>query len=203
MCGRYGIDDSRDSGEWQEILEQVNRRVVVEPIKSSGEIFPTDVVPVIARSRRLTPAAFAMRWGYAMPGGKRLINARSETAGERPLFRDGMLHRRCAVPATNYYEWERTGREKVKYAIRPATDGLLYMAGIYRVETDGPAFSILTRDPAESIAFIHDRMPVILPPELVGDWLNPEYSAGEILKHAVLDVSHVRTQKDGQMRMVF
>ena len=100
MCGRYWIDDGRESVELGEIIAQVNRRPVTGPVKTCGEIFPTDVVPVVASSRRRTPEAFAMAWGYAMPDGKRIINARSETAGERPLFKDGMRQRRCAVPAT-------------------------------------------------------------------------------------------------------
>ena len=53
-----------------------------------------------------------------------------------------------------------------------------------------PAFSILTRDPAESISFIHHRMPVILPREAVRDWLNTSYRAEEVLQSAVLNVSH-------------
>ena len=117
------------------------------------------------------------------------------------MFADGMRQRRCAVPATNYFEWERTGRARTKYAIRPADGQLFYMAGIYRIESGRPVFSILTREPAESIAFIHDRMPVILPRDLVRDWINPKYRAGEILSHAVLDLSHEKAQEAGQISM--
>lgn len=203
MCGRYRIDDGRDSIELHDIIEEVNRRVVVESVKTSGEIFPTDIVPVMANSKNMTPAAFAMQWGYSLPDGKRIINARSETAEVKPMFRDGMLQRRCAVPATNYYEWERSGGTKTKYAIWPTGSELFYMAGIYRVESGKPVFSILTRDPADSIAFIHNRMPVILPSDLVKDWMNPKYKAGDILNHAVLTVSHEREQSTVQIQMTF
>lgn len=201
MCGRYGIDDERDSAELRRIIDEVNRRVVVEPIKTSGEVFPADLAPVVANNRQLKSAAFAMRWGYTTPDGRRVINARSETAEIRPMFRDGMRQRRCAVPATCYYEWERSGRARTKYAVRPTDAGLFYMAGLYRIESDGPVFTILTRDPAESIAFIHDRMPVILPHELVKDWTNPRFSAGDILAHAVLDVAFAPEQTEEQMKL--
>ena len=201
MCGRYWIDDGRESIELRDIIEEVNRRVVVEPVKTSGEIFPADVVPVIASNRNMVPTAFAMQWGYTLPDGRRIINARSETAETRPMFKDGMRQRRCAVPATNYFEWERAGKTKTKYAIRPTDGALFYMAGIYRIESGRPVFSILTREPAESIAFIHNRMPVILPRDLVKDWTNPQYRAGEILNHAVLDLSHERAEETEQIRM--
>ena len=201
MCGRYWIDDGRESIELKEIIEAVNRRVAIEPVKTSGEIFPADIVPVVANNKSMVPTAFAMQWGYTLPDGRRIINARSETAETKPMFADGMRQRRCAVPATNYFEWERTGRARTKYAIRPADGQLFYMAGIYRIESGMPVFSILTREPAESIAFIHDRMPVILPRDLVRDWTNPNCRAGEILCHAVLDLSHEKAQKTEQIRM--
>ncbi len=134
MCGRYYIDDGIDADELQEIIDTVNRRSNADQVKTSGEVFPTDTVPIIANSRAMAPSAFAMSWGYSLPGGKRIINARSESAEEKPMFRDGMAQRRCAVPATNYFEWERVGKQKTKYAIRPAGSRLMYMVGIYRVE---------------------------------------------------------------------
>ena len=103
MCGRYWIDDGRESVVLRGIIEVVNRRVVVEPVKTSGEIFPADIVPVVASNKSMTPAAFAMRWGYTLPDGRRIINALSETAETKPMFKDGMRQRRCAVPATNFF----------------------------------------------------------------------------------------------------
>lgn len=203
MCGRYRIDDGKDSIELHEIIEEVNRRVVVEPIKTSGDVFPTDTAPVIANSRSMTPTPFAMQWGYTLPDGKRIINARSETAESKTLFRDGMLQRRCAVPATNYYEWEKTGSGRTKYAIWPTDSDLFYMAGIYRIEAGKPVFSILTRDPADSISFIHNRMPVILPHDMMKDWLNPRYAASDLLKNAVLSVAYEKEAGNEQMHMTF
>ena len=66
----------------------------------------------------------------------------------------------------------------------------MYMAGIYRVENGRPVFTILTRDPAKSISFIHNRMPVLLPSDMVPDWINPKYRAGDLLRNAILDVQY-------------
>lgn len=201
MCGRYRIDDGRDSIELHGIIEAVNRRVVVEPVVTGGDVLPTNVAPVVARSKSRKMAAFGMRWGYHLPDGKYVINARSETAADRPLFRDGMRERRCLVPATRYYEWERRGGAKVKYTLWPERAEMFYMAGIYRLEAEGPAFAILTRDPADHIAFIHDRMPVILPSDAARDWLDPACDTARLLERAVLSVAYEKEAGDEQLRM--
>ena len=189
MCGRYYIPDEDSAAELKEIIDQINRRHNVGPVLKTGEIAPSDTAPVLANNRSLAVTPFAMKWGYTMSNGKLVFNARSETASEKPLFRDGMTQRRCLVPAAHYFEWEKRGREKTKYAIKPADVSVLYMAGIYRIENGIPVFSILTREPASSISFIHDRMPVILPRELTTDWLNPRFKAEEVLRSATLDIS--------------
>ncbi len=72
----------------------------------------------------------------------------------------------------------------------------MYMAGIYRMELGKPVFSILTRSPADNIRFMHDRMPVILEPDIITDWMNPRYTAEEILKQAVLDVDYRKAEPE-------
>lgn len=186
MCGRFFVAADETEEEMLAILDTLNRRGVA---CKTGEIFPSDTAAVIAPNKIQRPTPFAMAWGYTMSNGKRLINARSETAADKPLFRDGMMHRRCLVPATHYFEWERHGKEKRKYAIRPLTKGLMYMAGLYRLEASGAVFTILTREPAESIRFIHDRMPVLLSHDAADAWLNPKEPADEILRTAITDVS--------------
>lgn len=104
MCGRYYIAEEDCAAELQKIIEQLNRRGA--EVKT-GEIYPTDTVPVLANNKSMVITPFAMKWGYTLPDGKQIINARSETAADKPLFRDGMLHRRCLIPATNYFEWEK------------------------------------------------------------------------------------------------
>lgn len=81
------------------------------------------------------------------------------------------------------------GREKIKYAIRQADAGLLYMAGLYRVENGRAVFTILTRKPAEQIRFIHDRMPVILTSSAKQDWLNLDCDAAQTLAQACENVT--------------
>lgn len=180
MCGRYYIAEDDAAEELRQIIEAVNRRST--DVKTSGEIRPGDTIPVLANSPTLQPGAYAMRWGYTLPDGKLLFNARSETAADKALFQDGMTQRRCLIPATCYFEWEHRGREKIKYAIAPEGSRMIYLAGIYRKEDNRAACTILTREPAESIAFIHNRMPVILPAEAVRDWLNVRYAPMDVLK---------------------
>lgn len=194
MCGRYRIAEEGIPEEMEDILEKLGQKKTPEDLKTSGEIFPTDIVPVLANSRRQDVQPFAMRWGYSFPGGKPIINARSETAEEKPMFRNGMQQRRCLVPASDYFEWQRKPGGSTKYAIRPERAQMLYLAGIYHLENhDGvivPAFAILTRDAAPGISFIHHRMPVILPPQQASRWLNPENKAADVLQSALLDMEY-------------
>ena len=120
MCGRYYIAEDDLSDELSRIIDELNRKKTPEGLKTSGEIFPSDIVPVLANSRKQDVQPFAMRWGYAFPNGRPIINARSETAAQKPMFKDGMRQRRCVIPASHYFEWERRGAVRTKYAIRPA-----------------------------------------------------------------------------------
>ena len=188
MRGRYFIAEDDPTEELMQIIEAVNRRSV--DVKTSGEIRPTDTIPVLANTPALQTGAYAMRWGYTMPDGTPMFNARSETAASKVVFKDGMAQRRCIIPASHYFEWEKRGKERIKYAIAPEGSRMIYMAGIYRKEGNRAACTILTRAPAPEIAFIHDRMPVILPAEAVADWLNIRYDAQEVLRAAVVDVGY-------------
>ena len=191
MCGRYYIAEDDQAEELRQIIDSINRKYNGDGIiKTSGEIFPSETVPVIATSKTQKIMPFAMEWGYSIADGNRLINVRSETASQKPIFRDGMLHRRCIIPASWYFEWNRNEKDKPKYAIGFEQKTVIYMAGIYRFEHGRPVFSILTREPAESIQFIHSRMPVILPRKAVRDWLNTSCKADEILRSAALNVSY-------------
>lgn len=185
MCGRFYIDTDEESLE--QIIDELQRRQG-QSVKT-GEICPSDAAPVIANSRALTPKPFLMRWGYSL-GGRLVINARSESAAQSPLFSDGMRYRRCLIPASFYFEWERRGKEKIRYAIRPQSHEPMYMAGIYRIEQNGPAFTILTRAPGEEISFIHDRMPVILPTQAQQAWLSPDASWQDLLEQATLRMDY-------------
>jgi putative SOS response-associated peptidase YedK len=81
-------------------------------------------------------------------------------------------------------------KERVKYAIGTEGSSMIYMAGIYRKEGNRAVCTILTRDPAAEISFIHNRMPVILPAEAVSDWLNIRYDATDVLRSAMLNMEY-------------
>ena len=198
VCGRYYMGDEDILIELRRAIDEANRRSLGEGVRTTGDARPTDLLPVLAPDRRREPSLFAMHWGYGTGDRRLVINARSETAADRPMFADGMKNRRCAVPAKGYYEWERAGRERRKYAISAGDGELTFLAGLYRVTGDGPEFVILTREPAERIAFIHDRMPVMLPGDAVRAWLDPGRDAGALLNRAVLDVDFRRAPGEAE-----
>lgn len=122
-----------------------------------------------------------------------MINARSETAAEKPMFRKSLLERRCLIPASGYYEWRRTqsgGKSKEKYALY-RTGQPIYMAGLWRMEQGEklPVFVILTREAGPGIADIHDRMPVILPDEIHQEWLSVSTDAGNVMDQAYREMA--------------
>ena len=102
------------------------------------------------------------------------------------------------VPASWYYEWEHffapDGRTKTgpKYMIQPKGCKVTYLAGLYRIEEAAgikyPVFTVLTREPAEEIRFIHDRMPLIFPKEAVRSWIKPETNPKELIGAALTDM---------------
>lgn len=187
MCGRFHFPQESNDEMLHTVLERLEQR---NATVKTGDVFPGDVAAVIASNRSLKPQAFAMEWGYKLPDGKRVFNARSESAASKVMFADGMKQRRCLIPAAFYYEWQKTPHSRVKYAIAPKESKGFFLAGIYLIEDGVPVFSVLTKAPADAIAFIHDRMPVILPQEVMLDWLNPRYHGEEILKAAASDMQY-------------
>ncbi len=153
-----------------EAQDRLDRLGIHDQVKA-GDVFPGQWAPVLSRSAAGAVRFFPMRWGYT--GKKLLINARSETADKLPTFADSFLNRRCLIPFSWYYEWGETEEGKVPFAIRPEEEGRFFLAGLYRFEPGEklPRFTVLTRDAAPQIAFVHPRMPVILPEKLRGDWL--------------------------------
>lgn len=187
MCGRYCIDPENSA----EILRVIQRLQRLDPemrVQTSGEISPGDGVPALCLSRAGNVRAFAMAWGYRMDDGRRIINARSETAAEKPLFRDGMRQRRCLLPMSAYFEWEKRDGQRRKYRISPS-GGLHYLAGVYRLVNGLPECAVLTTQAAPEIAFIHERMPVLLDEARCDAWLRQ--GALDIAAHPPLNFSAV------------
>lgn len=195
MCCRYWTDESP---ELRPIVEEMNRSPLMRKwqdkakVKSYGEIFPTDVVPVIAPNRSGLRTVYPMKWGYS--GKSLLMNARSETAAEKPTFRDDWARHRCIVPASWYFEWEHypgsDGKKHTgdKYMIHPKDSAVTWLCGLYRIENGLPVFVILTREPGEALRFLHDRMPLIMPEELVTEWIRPDRKPEELLPGALTDM---------------
>jgi putative SOS response-associated peptidase YedK len=105
------------------------------------------------------------------------INARAETAAEKPTFRSAFRKRRCLVPADGFYEWATLGGRKRPFCFRPWADRPLAFAGLWERWNgpEGPVEScaILTTGANELVRPVHDRMPVILPERHWGAWLDP------------------------------
>lgn len=171
MCGRYYVDTGADDPEIRRIIDEVNEKYQNTPQLSAmktGEIFPTDTAAVLTNEQPVL-----MKWGFARFDLKgKVINARAETLREKPMFRKLFEGKRCLVPASWYFEWEKAGGAKQKYAI--GTGKTIYMAGLYRFEqTENiPVYVIITKPAAENIAFIHDRMPAMIGENLRERWLS-------------------------------
>lgn len=165
MCGRYYIEI--DNVELQSIIAAVERKTAIK----TGEIYPTNTVPVLSPTGDMT----TMRWGFPKFDGKgEIINARSETAAEKNMFKKPLAEGRCLIPASWYFEWEKQGSKKIKQRLYSPDNDILWLGGLSKVDhkTGESLFVILTRPAWSGISFIHDRMPVILPKEKHDEWLN-------------------------------
>ena len=175
MCGRYAFSDIDEIYEARKILEEVARRLGDEEAAAvkTGEVFPTEHAAVVVQGPGGTQTG-VMQWGYPLQG-KLLINARSETIAEKPLFRKSLAGGRCLVPCTGFYEWKAEGKHKQKYLIRSEGEQFFYLAGVFsRFNLDGnmgDRFVIVTAPANEAMREIHTRMPLIVPVGSAELWL--------------------------------
>lgn len=138
-----------------------------------------------APARGSSLAATAMFWGFPGFAAKKgqkprpLINARAETAATLKTWRGALAGRRCLIPARGFFEWGPPGRGKRKYFFSLPGANLILMAGLWGEFEDGwpRRFSILTTAANDSMADIHDRMPVIVREPEIGSWLFGDYAA--------------------------
>lgn len=199
MCTRFYIEPETE--EIREFLEEAKRSRLGDrfmragsQVLTSGEIRPTNVVPVIASGKDRKIGAFPMRWGFLVPGGSLVVNARTETAASKPTFRESWKSHRCIIPASWYYEWEHTktttGKVKTgdKYAIQPRGEKMTWLCGLYRMEEGFPVFAVLTKEPTQYLKSIHDRMPLILPKDMIWEWVRPDSRPEDVLRYAVSDL---------------
>jgi len=186
MCGRYTLRTPVEKLAKEFGLEDSS--VDLPP---NYNVAPTQgVAAVLAENghRRLE----VLRWGLIPPWaddpqiGSRMINARAETAHEKPSFRRAFRERRCLIPADGFYEWKRTNGTKQPYYIHMKEGRPFAFAGLWESwrEEGGPevrSCAILTTRPNALASEIHDRMPVILPAGSREAWLDPEAEKEELL----------------------
>lgn len=182
MCGRYRFKP--DISELQEVFPELAHAAIKTP---RYNVAPTQEAPVVARVTGEIELA-TMRWGLvphwarSAKDGAKLINARSETAAEKPSFRTPFRQHRCLVVTHGYYEWQATPHGKQPWHFGLEGDALLGLAGLWDEWLDrtspGAAplrtFTILTTGANALARKFHDRMPVILPRERWRQWLSPQ-----------------------------
>lgn len=177
MCGRYTLTKPGDA------LAELD----VDPGELDGELLaprfnvaPTQRLPVVR-----TDGVSAMRWGFgarSRRGGKLLINARSESVTEKQSFSRAFAERRCLVPADGFFEWRRSGKDRLAFHFHRPQRRAFFFAGLWQEERGHaePGYVLLTTRANQTVADVHDRMPVIFDVERGRTWLAEE-SEDELL----------------------
>lgn len=177
MCGRFTLAATGELIAAQFGLSETPQ------LRARYNIAPTQPVAIIreAEGRRVLEMA---RWGL-IPAwardaslGARLINARAETAAEKPAFRAALRQRRCLIPADGFYEWQIHPTGKQPFYVRLREGGVFAMAGLWESwrDPDGSwvqTCTILTTPANALLQPVHDRMPAILSPQHYALWLDP------------------------------
>ena len=193
MCGRFSLDpgDPEIADIVTAVRSRIGFRTGAEP--KTGEIAPTDTVPVLAVGSAGMRAE-AMSWGFPRWDGKGVVfNARAETALKKSMFRDHLRSSPVVVPTTGFFEWKpaRSGdpagsgrraparEKKEKFLFREEGRRVLWLAGFAAAfpSASGRAddcFTILTVPANESVSPYHDRMPLVLRKAEIVPWLSGE-----------------------------
>lgn len=167
MCGRYYIDDET-SREIEKILSELDKKKLGDKSYKTGEIFPTNIVPILVSQNDSIAPELCTRGFPNFQNKGVIINARSETAFEKKMFRESLVSRRCVIVSSGFFEWNKS-KEKIFFT-QPESD-VMYMAGLYNTFQDEARFVILTTAANSSINDVHDRMPLILPQSQLNTWL--------------------------------
>lgn len=186
MCGRYSLTQTQPKTLQAAFGLGDDVTAVPSDLPPRYNIAPTQLVAVVVdegkgQGRQLD----AFRWGLIpswakdMRIGAKMINARAETVAEKPSFRAAFKRRRCLVLADGFYEWRNTEGGKIPTYIYLRHQRPFAFAGLWETWYDPagnfvPSCTIITTTPNKLMAPIHNRMPVILPPEQYETWLNPQ-----------------------------
>jgi putative SOS response-associated peptidase YedK len=211
MCGRFVV--AKTVGEIMNIFE-VDEIVGDQP-GLSYNVAPTHQISIIVERadekaedgsplgdlhREIHSARWGLvpRWSKDGPGNSSpLINGRIESILEKPSFKDSVVRRRCVIPASGYYEWHvAADGTKQPFYISAGEDGILALAGLYewwrdpsKADNDPSRWLLsattLTKDTAPELAHIHDRNPVLLTPETLDAWIDPNIVGDQSLLDAL------------------
>jgi putative SOS response-associated peptidase YedK len=176
MCSRYFLDADGN------VIAYTFSVPVHDRIRKRFNIAPSQEAPVVRADASGTRRIAMLRWGLVPfwakdPSlGSRMINARSETAKEKPAFRQAFKSRRCAIPASGFYEWTGDPKHRVPHAITVEGRPLIAFAGLWECWKDPEGkpletFTILTTAANRFVAGMHDRMPAILADGDIDTWL--------------------------------
>ena len=195
MCGRYEMFISPENREMNRIIKLIREKYPNSENIKTGEIFPTNATPVIASlNAEIAPELFI--WGFPNFRNKGvIINARSETAAEKPTFKSSLLQRRCVIPSTGFYEWKKDST-KQKFRFNMPDEENLYMAGIWNEYNGERRYVILTTAANKSMESIHNRMPIVLAKNKVEDWISSSDAALSILKEIPPELIAIKVGKD-------
>ena len=181
MCGRFTRNFT-----WQQVRDFSRMLDLVLPAEDAPpaefNIAPTNPGPVIVADP-VGGRVETMRWGLLPPWSKdtklafSTINARLESVSEKPAFRGAWKQRRALVPATGYYEWPVIDGRKRPHYITLDDSPVMMFGAVWESRSDGAGghlltYSVVTRAADPVIAPVHDRMPLILPPDVFRDWLH-------------------------------
>lgn len=190
MCGRFVINMPSD------LMAQLFDALPANnlPPVPNFNVCPTTQVHVVSSSESGRKLG-AMRWGfiphwYKKPNdGPLLINARSETIAEKPAFRAACRERRCILPISGFYEWNRDGDVKLPWYIQRSDGAPMALAGIWQNwgEDAAPTCAVVTTQATGPMADIHHRVPVILEQPDWGKWLGEEGKGAALLMNAPPD----------------
>ena len=177
MCGRYFLHSSADK------LSALFGEMPMPVLEARYNIAPTQPVPVVRQDRAGRREMVLVRWGLVPAWSKGpdsrfgMINARLETAAQKPAYRSAFRYKRCLIPADGFYEWRAAGRFKQPYVLRPSDGSPMALAGLWEhwQDADGnelESCTILVREANAQVRSVHERMPVIMGPDSFGLWLD-------------------------------
>jgi putative SOS response-associated peptidase YedK len=186
MCGRFTLRTPA-----AEVARHF-RLPDVPDLDARYNIAPSQDIPVIRPGQERQRELVFCRWGLVPffakdpSAGRQPINARCETVATSPMFRAAIRRRRCLIPADGFYEWKRVGSKKQPFYIRLKSNEPFAFAGIWERWGENDELqtcALLTTDANELMQPIHDRMPVLLPPDAYELWLDPEVEDITRIKH--------------------